>query len=293
MKLNPLGKNLIYVMGAPRSSTTFLQAILDTHPEIYGGPELDYMYHIVNAFKKMCNSVDNGRITTYFPDREYLFDYYRRFLGEIYERKLNESGKKYFSEKTPFNTLYFKEYKLLFPEAKIIYIVRRPEEVIRSLKNIRHRAISFGQRPPTMAKDIFTSIKTIKDYYSNKVENSSSVLVLKYEDLQANKEEIVKQICGFIGIDFFPSMLNPEKQHHDADDVNDDLWFNKAAYLNKKAKGKKYASLELSRLESQAVKHVFADAPLANSIYNNYKKSTVGKAAWALLKTNHLIKVMM
>lgn len=47
------GKRYILVGGAPRSGTTLLQNILDSHPDIVGGPEFMHLRDFVELRKTL------------------------------------------------------------------------------------------------------------------------------------------------------------------------------------------------------------------------------------------------
>ncbi|MGB0109821.1 MAG: sulfotransferase, partial [Terriglobales bacterium] len=60
---------LIFVGGSPRSGTTLVQRVLDCHPEIYGGPEFDFVPPIVDLFQEMRRSIRSGRIDAILDEK--------------------------------------------------------------------------------------------------------------------------------------------------------------------------------------------------------------------------------
>ncbi len=95
---------LIFVGGSPRSGTTLAQRILDCHPEIYGGPEFDFVPPIVDLFQQMRTSIRSGRIDAIL-DEKGLVHAFRGLLVALLLPKLQAEGVSYLSEKTPSNVL--------------------------------------------------------------------------------------------------------------------------------------------------------------------------------------------
>ena len=56
-----------------------MQRILDCHPEIYGGPEFDFVPPIVDLFQEMRKSIRSGRIDAIL-DEEGLVHAFRGLL---------------------------------------------------------------------------------------------------------------------------------------------------------------------------------------------------------------------
>src|SRR5579871_3480540 len=103
-----IGGSLIIVGGAPRSGTSITQAILDSHPDIFGGPEFDNLPDIVDARNKLISSLETGRIAA-FCDREQIDASFGRMIESLLYPAMRKSGAKYLSEKTPGNVLVFSE----------------------------------------------------------------------------------------------------------------------------------------------------------------------------------------
>jgi len=93
------GRGLVFVGGCPRSGTTLVQLMLDSHPDVCGGPEFDRVPDIVALRDRLRASVDSGRISVYRSKEDV-----DREIGQLVERLLapyaGERGCKVVSEKT-------------------------------------------------------------------------------------------------------------------------------------------------------------------------------------------------
>lgn len=89
---------LLFVGGAPRSGTTLVQRVLNSHPEIYGGPEFDFISDLMDLHYRMQNSVGIGRISEYF-DSNQLNTHFEHFIKGIFEDKAMSEGVSVISEK--------------------------------------------------------------------------------------------------------------------------------------------------------------------------------------------------
>ena len=72
------------------------------------------------------------RIGRYFRDRKELIELCRSYVDELFSTVARDRGKRTWCEKTPFNLTSMPFLWELFPEAKIVHIMRHPLEVVAS-----------------------------------------------------------------------------------------------------------------------------------------------------------------
>ncbi len=227
------GGDLVFLGGAPRSGTTLLQQILDSHSLIYGGPEFDHIPKTIELWESYRRSYFNGRTNHYYRNESEIDQRFRQLIVSIFNNTLSLKKKKILSEKTPFNTLLFDQLYQLFPESKFIQIIRQPSDVVNSLRNVRRNAIKHNKRVPHLSKSILTSIRLIKPYYFHPKIPDEKILFIKYEDLVANKIVEINRVCKFLEIDFDPKMLRHEMYQHDVAKVYDNVWYSKQTIRGK------------------------------------------------------------
>jgi hypothetical protein len=120
--------------------------MLDSHPDICGGPEFDHILDIIGLRDKLRVSISSGRTSAYHSEGGV-----DRATGAFIEQLLlpyaDDRDCKVVSEKTPWNVLVFRELLEVFPEARFIFCVRDPRAVTTSMIEVGKRAQEKGLRP--------------------------------------------------------------------------------------------------------------------------------------------------
>lgn len=115
----------IFILGMPRSGTTLAEQIISSHPEVYGGDELNFLNEIINKNFSNLNSefLKNKKI-----------DFFEE-LGIDYENKVKKLSKKFnrFTDKYPLNFKWIGFIKLALPNSKIIHCTRKAEDTCFSI----------------------------------------------------------------------------------------------------------------------------------------------------------------
>jgi hypothetical protein len=193
---------LIFVGGCPRSGTTLVQRILDCHPEIYGGPEFDFIPSIMNIFQEMRSAVQSGRIDAIL-DEETLVNAFRSLLITLFLPKLEAEGVTYLSEKTPSNVLAFPWLDQCAPEAKKILVLRDPRDVVSSMLEVGGRQRSRKGRASGFVRDTIAAVDYMNQCLragTTFAETSANCLVIYYEDAVSDPLAIGNQMYRFIGV---------------------------------------------------------------------------------------------
>lgn len=270
-------ERIIFLLGAPRSGTTLLQKIMNSHPDIAGGPEFDRIPDIIELRNKLHTSISNGRIEVFCTHSDV-----DKYISVLVESLLlpyaNKSQCNYVSEKTPDNLLVFPDLVTLLPSAKYIFCVRDPRSVINSMLEVGLRAREKKIVVAKYAYSVRLAVKALKEYYRKGFQGVSqlegNVLILKYEDLVLSPNEITKSICQYLNVNWTVAMVSPEKNEHDGAKVLNSerygIYYDKESYykslssdsINKWEKG-------LSRREVIIISRAFEmDSELAKLGYD-------------------------
>jgi Sulfotransferase family len=135
------GHNLVFLVGCPRSGTTWLQRLLAAHPKIKTGQESDlftmYIGPQLRAWRQNLDPSENSRgglgLACYHKEARFI-DILRQYLDALLEPMLSElAADELFLEKTPSHALFLGEIFELLPESRIIHMLRDPRDVVSSL----------------------------------------------------------------------------------------------------------------------------------------------------------------
>ena len=186
----------VFLVGFPRSGTTLLEQVLATHPKVVALEEratlgeagldffapdtVDWLIHMDSAT----------------ADRE----------REAYWRRVRAFGVdargRVFVDKHPLSTLWLPYLAKLFPEAKVLFALRDPRDVVLSC--FRRRFLMNG------AMYNFTDLAETAHFYAETMALSDvyrGLLGLKWydhrhEDLVEDFSAETRRLCGFLGLDW-------------------------------------------------------------------------------------------
>jgi protein-tyrosine sulfotransferase len=156
------GERLVFVGGAPRSGTTLLQHILDSHPNVFGGPEYDCIPTIIITWRQVVDAHVRGRLTA-FNSREQIDAAFTALIENLLLPAAEARNAEPLSEKTPFNVMVFTDLLELLPRCRAIHIVRDPRAVIASLLNVGRRAQANNEPILPWATNFYAAIPFVID----------------------------------------------------------------------------------------------------------------------------------
>jgi hypothetical protein len=137
---DPDGHNILFIVGSPRSGTTWLQRLLATHPQIKTGQESRLFQYVGTQFRCWQTDLESAStsrggtgLACYFSEEEFIA-IQKKYLAMLLAPMVRElSSGQIFLEKTPAHALFVPEIARLLPSAKVIHLVRDPREVAASM----------------------------------------------------------------------------------------------------------------------------------------------------------------
>jgi hypothetical protein len=198
------GHNLVFVVGCPRSGTTWLQKLLASHPAIRTGPETDifsiYVGRAIHAFRADRDRPRRKGLQCYLSEADFLA-LQRSFVLRVLSKVLDPLGPgEIFLEKTPEHALYIQDIHACFPQARFIHLLRDPRDVTASLLAAARSwgsswAPSTGRAAGRMWREYVFSARK-----AGAILPASQFLELRYERLESDTESQLKRCASFLGL---------------------------------------------------------------------------------------------
>ncbi|MDJ0766043.1 MAG: sulfotransferase [Myxococcota bacterium] len=199
-------RNLIFVIGPPRSGSTMLQRMLGSHSAIHTHPEphiitpLAHLGYYNNVDKAPYDHINAAEaIREYVEDlpgkeKDYL-DACRAYTDILYGRLLATSNKQRLLDKTPAYALVLPFLTKLYPEAKYIALTRHPLAVLSSY------AGSFFEGDYAAAVAFNNILGRYIPAIARLIEEAPVPMHhIRYEDLVRQPEDRMAEIFAFLGL---------------------------------------------------------------------------------------------
>jgi tetratricopeptide (TPR) repeat protein len=193
----------VFLLGFPRSGTTLIESVLAGHPSVTTLEERDTLGSAVRAYMDAPEGLKrlaaaDGRELGAFRD-----DYWARVRGFGIEPK-----GAIFIDKNPFNTLKLPLIYKLFPDAKLIFALRDPRDVVLSCfrRRFNLNPSTYELLDLTCAAAFYDQTMRFWEAIRQKQELDERGLV--YESLVADFEAEARATCEFIGADWRPELAD-------------------------------------------------------------------------------------
>lgn len=207
----------IFLVGAPRSGTTILQSLLAAHPKITSFPETKFFHYLWT-----------GCLKSKLPDRLHEFFYKEICRPELYDelqirrqsttdrvawfvgildRLAAEEGNEIWLEKTPEHVYFIQDIFNYLPDAKFIHIIRNPLDVVASMRKATSDSLNNALWGGEWTLEFCIQRWKSSALISLRFRDSPQHLVVRYEDLLADKIRFLSQCCYFIDVAYDVEMV--------------------------------------------------------------------------------------
>jgi predicted nucleic acid-binding Zn-ribbon protein len=206
------GKNLVFLVSAPRSGSTMLGAMLGSIPGVVCPPET-WIQLLLSIFEKEGPLVDAPfdhrlALSALFEiaSSEQRREAARAFARVIYNDLLAAKNGSVLIDKTPRYYHILPQIQAMWPEAHFIWVQRNPLDIVASCKDTWSISID-EQMGNVVTPHTFDSTASFDRLIHFFAETSSHKSVVRYEDLVANPEPTLAGLTQRLGFSFNPDLL--------------------------------------------------------------------------------------
>jgi hypothetical protein len=206
---------LFFVGGAPRSGTTWLQSLLDSHPQVSCRGEGLFMKHLAEPLETLVR----GRRDAIAAKNATVFrhgggydppppDDAEMLLGTAVLLALARQGAakdcRAIGEKTPENVFFFPRLRTLFPTAKFVGIARDPRDVLASAWHYFHKPVAGQDEIAAKTAFISTALAALdsgaRAMLALAEQSPSHCTYVTYEQLRQAPAENAARLFRFLGV---------------------------------------------------------------------------------------------
>ena len=206
-------RRLALLCGHPRSGTTLLEQVLDTHPSVVATDETSIL--LGEAYPTLTKGfapnatvpqiLEAASVSSLQHARANYFRFVESFSGE-------NIGDRLLVDKNPALDAHIPIVVRIFPEALFLVAIRDPRDVCLSCFMLA--------LPPGQMSAYYLSLEATAAQYALIMGVSRAIrsrlpnpqMDVRYEDLVADLEDVSRRVLGFLGVEWNPSVLHFD--HH-------------------------------------------------------------------------------
>jgi hypothetical protein len=227
-----------FIVGCDRSGTTMLRLILDRSRDVaiptesmivvdmaairgrFGALATDEQFDRLAATVWRHPKVREWRLEGPAPTRGDLTgdDAYRAALEAPYAAYARQHGKPGWGDKTPYYVGHIGELRRVFPQARVVNLVRDGRDVALSLLRV-----PFGPANVWAAAHQWRAAVDAGDGAAAVL--GDDLLTVRYEDIVSDPAAAVPHICEFLEIGYEPGMLAVQDTPPDRIAAGQEAWF--------------------------------------------------------------------
>lgn len=193
----------VFIVGMPRSGSTLIETILDSHPDAHGAGEFPAMQELVNDITLRIGSFSPYPACIDDLSQEDVDDLAAEYLGRL--TATNPAAQR-IADKYLTSYRHLGLIELLVPDARVIHCLRHPLDTCISC---------FSQTLSPVAFPFVSDLRRLGIVYVDyqklmahwKRVLAIPILEVHYEELVSDQERVTRQILDFCGLAWDPRCL--------------------------------------------------------------------------------------
>lgn len=209
----------VFLLSGPRSGSTLLRVILNSHSEIHAPHEL-YLTTLsvgvglrpaIATLAQRQSGAPAIRPRPHKPAHRSLsrLGLHRNELENllwdaVLHHTLDTTGKKIVVDKTPDNVWVWRRLQECWPDARFVFLLRNPAAIAASLRAAMPEADRAAIDDAVLGYG-----ESLED-----ARTSATGHTVRYEDLLAQPATVTRELCEFLGVGWEPDMLEYGRHDH-------------------------------------------------------------------------------
>jgi Flp pilus assembly protein TadD len=200
----------IFIIGFPRSGTTLIEQVLTSHSTVRAGGELSFVTELRQLSLQQFAGPEpfpENLARTWTADNRWAATLFRDYyFARAEQYGLLAPGKRYFTDKMPFNEIWLPLLRMAFPRAKIVRVLRHPLDVcVSMLANNMTHGFNCGYRIEDIVQHLL-AVSDLDEHYARELD--ADALPLHYERFVAQQRGETARLLAHLGLDLEPACLS-------------------------------------------------------------------------------------
>lgn len=228
-----LGADLCFLVGFPRSGTTLLDTLLDSHPGVHSIEEKPTLEPLIQTIEGLPGGYPPAIARMDAGDRQALRRMYRMAIA-----RHGAGQSTVVLDKLPLRSIHAGLIQALFPKARLLFALRHPGDVVMS---------NFMQQ--YAVNDAFVNFYTLADtvrmydavfglWQKLEARLALPIAYVRYENLVESPEDEIAAACRFLGVAWDPAMLDPGQRNRDRGRIRTNSYQQVAEPIYRRALGR-------------------------------------------------------
>lgn len=216
-----MNKSPVFVAGLERSGTSLMYALLSSHPNIAMTRRTNMWTYFYNQYGDLSNPknferclntmMHYKRLVVLSPDAERIREAfwqgeptYGRLFALIEEQYAERLERPRWGDKSLNTERYAEPIFDAYPGARILHMIRDPRDRYASVLT------RWKVRRGGVGAETAMWLSSVHLAQQNQARYPNQYKVVRYEQLAAHPEEMLREICAFMGESYAPEMLSME-----------------------------------------------------------------------------------
>jgi hypothetical protein len=201
----------IFIVGFPRSGTTLLEQMLDSHPGLQSMDENPFFNRLADTLKRH----DSRILARLEVLRQFDVDELRKQYLLMVTENIQRRWDAQLVDKNPLNMLWLPFIHRLYPNAKYILAIRHPCDVLLSCYMQNFRASILLTASATLERLAHAYVGVMQVWLKHVDVFHPRVFVSRYEDVVADTAAQTKRLAEFLELDDASPMLQFDQHARD------------------------------------------------------------------------------